>query len=36
MKTRLDRIAKETNFFLKNFLKKKNNSKLHYEIKKKN
>ena len=28
MKTRLNRIAKDTNFFLKNFLKKQNNSKL--------
>ncbi|MDB0053794.1 polyprenyl synthetase family protein [Candidatus Pelagibacter sp.] len=28
MKTRLDRIAKDTNFFLKDFLKKQNNSKL--------
>ena len=28
MKTRLDRIAKDTNFFLKDFLNKQNNSKL--------
>ena len=28
MKTRLNRIAKDTNFFLKNFLNKQNNSKL--------
>ena len=28
MKIRLDRIAKDTNFFLKDFLKKQNNSKL--------
>ena len=28
MKTRLNRIAKDTNFFLKDFLNKQNNSKL--------
>ena len=28
MKTELDRIAKDTNFFLKKFLKQQNNSKL--------
>ena len=28
MKTKLDRIVKDTNFFLKNFLNKQNNSKL--------
>ena len=28
MKTELDRIAKDTNFFLKKFLNKQNNSKL--------
>ena len=33
MKTRLDRIAKDTNFFLKDFLNKQNNSKLIPAIK---